>query len=65
MHPHPAFREVHLHDRERELAQATRLAHFERPGDPAPRRSIVAWLTRRCPEVQAPRVREALGQNHS
>jgi hypothetical protein len=41
MHPHPAFREVHMHDRAREIAKATRLAHFERPDDPPARFSLV------------------------
>ena len=58
MHPHPAFREALMHDRAREIAKATRLAHFERPEE-APRRSLAEWLMRRCPEVQKPRVREA------
>jgi hypothetical protein len=46
MHPHPAFREAFMQDRARELAKATRLAHFERPGDPPPRRSLVAQAGR-------------------
>lgn len=60
MHPHPAFREALMQDRAREIAKATRLAHFERPDEPPARRSFVDWLARRCPEVQKPRVREAL-----
>ena len=58
MHPHPAFREALMNDRAREIAKATRLAHFERPEE-EPRRSFAEWLTRRCPEVPKPRVREA------
>ena len=50
MHPHPAFREALMKDRAREIAKATRLAHFERPGDPPPRRSLIDRLGRRSPE---------------
>jgi hypothetical protein len=59
MHPHPAFREVVIQDREREIAAASRFAHFDRPERPA-RRSFTEWLMRRCPDVPKPRMREAL-----
>jgi hypothetical protein len=47
MHPHPAFREVLMEDRAREIAKATRFAHFERPDDPPARRSLVDRLAGR------------------
>ena len=59
MHPHPAFREADMRERQREINDALLFAHFETADRPA-RRSFLEWIARRCPETEQPRVREAV-----
>jgi hypothetical protein len=59
MHPHPAFREADLRERQREINDTLLFARFETADRPA-RRSFWEWIARRCPETEQPRVREAV-----